>query len=144
MDSSQINYHQNVPMVFRSGPLLRFLLFFLTSTFGIASNRVGFRTTSLFSLGEVLPKKKKNLYFCKLEQTINGLKFKVIYDVIVFYIYVLNQLGISFPFRAFHELRLLTLNWGLPWLLRLLDPPEPKLFGPWSVPGPIEAGSPGV
>ena len=29
-------------------------------------------------------------------------------------------------------------------MLRLLDPPEPKLFGPWSVPGPIEAGSPGV
>ena len=99
-------------MVLRSGPLLRFLLFFLTSTFGIASNRVGFRTTSLFSLGEVLPKENNNYsVFFKLEQNMSNLKFKLNYDVIgILHIYVLNQLGISFPFRAFHELRLLTLN----------------------------------
>ena len=77
MDSSQINYHQNVPMVFRSGPLLRFLLFFLTSTFGIASNRVGFRTTSLFSLGEVLPKENNNCsVFFKLEQIMSSSRNK--------------------------------------------------------------------
>ena len=48
-------YSQNVPIVFNSGPLLLFRLFFLTSTVGIASNLVGFRMISLFAFWEVLP-----------------------------------------------------------------------------------------
>ena len=45
--SKSQDYSQNVPIVFNSGPVLLFLLFFLTSTAGMASNRVGFRIMSL-------------------------------------------------------------------------------------------------